>query len=136
LTPTLSPAVHSAMLSMLHCCTSDLKRRRIYTRPGPSLNGDRRAAVIGDRHPDNGDPPRAGAYRSRLYGGQPFTHEAIQHRVSKAVSQHLRHAAPVRAAREHAERPALVAACRHVLPGRSCRQPAAIYNADGWSLNE
>jgi hypothetical protein len=27
LTPTLSPAVHSAMLSMLHCCTSDLKRR-------------------------------------------------------------------------------------------------------------
>jgi CRP-like cAMP-binding protein len=30
LTPTLSPAVHSAMLSMLHCCTSDLKRRRVY----------------------------------------------------------------------------------------------------------
>src|SRR5208282_5235321 len=29
LTPTLSPAVHSAMPSMLHCCTSDLKRRII-----------------------------------------------------------------------------------------------------------
>src|SRR5208282_4322758 len=28
LTPTLSPAVHSAMPSMLHCCTSDLNRRR------------------------------------------------------------------------------------------------------------
>jgi hypothetical protein len=27
LTLTLSPAVHSAMSSMLHCCTSDLKRR-------------------------------------------------------------------------------------------------------------
>jgi predicted DNA-binding WGR domain protein len=27
LTLTLSPAVHSAMPSMLHCCTSDLKRR-------------------------------------------------------------------------------------------------------------
>jgi hypothetical protein len=27
LTPTLPPAVHSAMPSMLHCCTSDLKRR-------------------------------------------------------------------------------------------------------------
>src|SRR5271168_201624 len=28
LTPTLSPAIHSAMPSMLPCCTSDLKRRR------------------------------------------------------------------------------------------------------------
>ncbi len=28
LTPTLSPATHSAMPSMLPCCTSDLKRRR------------------------------------------------------------------------------------------------------------
>jgi len=27
LTPTLSPATHSAMPSMLPCCTSDLKRR-------------------------------------------------------------------------------------------------------------
>jgi hypothetical protein len=27
LTPTLSPAVHSAMPSMLPCCTSDLKQR-------------------------------------------------------------------------------------------------------------
>src|SRR5450755_868563 len=30
LTPTLSPAAHSAMPSMLHCCTSDLKRRDLY----------------------------------------------------------------------------------------------------------
>src|SRR5271165_1748792 len=29
LTPTLSPATHSAMPSMLPCCTSDLKRRPI-----------------------------------------------------------------------------------------------------------
>jgi hypothetical protein len=29
LTPTLSPATHSAMPSMLPCCTSDLKRRII-----------------------------------------------------------------------------------------------------------
>jgi len=29
LTPTLSPATHSAMPSMLPCCTSDLKRRGI-----------------------------------------------------------------------------------------------------------
>src|SRR6516165_11658686 len=29
LTLTLSPAVHSAMSSMLHCCTSDLKRRAV-----------------------------------------------------------------------------------------------------------
>src|ERR1700686_4452950 len=29
LTPTLSPAVHSAMPSMLHCCTSDLNRRLV-----------------------------------------------------------------------------------------------------------
>jgi hypothetical protein len=36
LTPTLSPAVHSAMLSMLHCCTSDLKRRGI--NPGFERN--------------------------------------------------------------------------------------------------
>ena len=28
LTPTLSPATHSAIPSMLPCCTSDLKRRR------------------------------------------------------------------------------------------------------------
>src|ERR1700686_3299832 len=28
LTPTLTPAVHSALPSMLHCCTSDLNRRR------------------------------------------------------------------------------------------------------------
>src|SRR5208282_2764217 len=34
LTPTLSPAVHSAMPSMLHCCTSDLKRRLHYGLPG------------------------------------------------------------------------------------------------------
>ena len=32
LTLTLSPAVHSAMSSMLHCCTSDLKRRRHFGR--------------------------------------------------------------------------------------------------------
>src|SRR6516162_1093377 len=37
LTLTLSPAVHSAMSSMLHCCTSDLKRRHeIRRRPGHS----------------------------------------------------------------------------------------------------
>src|SRR6516164_10610003 len=33
LTLTLSPAVHSAMSSMLHCCTSDLKRRRLSVLP-------------------------------------------------------------------------------------------------------
>jgi hypothetical protein len=47
-----------------------------------------------------GDPPRAGAYRSRLYGGQPFAHEAVQHRVRKAVSQHVRQGAPEREARK------------------------------------
>jgi hypothetical protein len=35
LTPTLSPAVHSAMPSMLHCCTSDLKRRLLIVKPSP-----------------------------------------------------------------------------------------------------
>src|SRR5271166_7171488 len=33
LTPTLSPATHSAMPSMLPCCTSDLKRRNIIGPP-------------------------------------------------------------------------------------------------------
>jgi len=32
LTPTLSPAVHSAMPSMMHSCTSDLKRRHFRSR--------------------------------------------------------------------------------------------------------
>ena len=32
LTPTLSPATHSAMPSMLPCCTSDLKRRDLRKR--------------------------------------------------------------------------------------------------------
>ena len=32
MTPTLSPATHSAIPSMLPCCTSDLKRRNINLR--------------------------------------------------------------------------------------------------------
>ena len=42
LTPTLSPATHSAMPSMLPCCTSDLKRRRSFRRPACS---ERKAAA-------------------------------------------------------------------------------------------
>ena len=42
LTPTLSPATHSAMPSMLPCCTSDLKRRRFScSASGPLANADR-----------------------------------------------------------------------------------------------
>src|ERR1700681_2325037 len=37
LTPTLSPAVHSAMPSMLHCCTSDLNRRYKKSSSTPEL---------------------------------------------------------------------------------------------------
>ena len=42
LTPTLSPATHSAMPSMLPCCTSDLKRRaQMAATPAASVSGPR-----------------------------------------------------------------------------------------------
>ena len=37
LTPTLSPATHSAIPSMLPCCTSDLKRRLVIAAPFQNL---------------------------------------------------------------------------------------------------
>jgi hypothetical protein len=46
LTPTLSPAVHSAMPSMLHCCTSDLNRRPL-TALCPSAQASQLLPVAG-----------------------------------------------------------------------------------------
>jgi hypothetical protein len=37
---------------------------------GPSLSGEHPTTNLGGGHPDDGDPPRAGAHRPRLYGRQ------------------------------------------------------------------
>jgi hypothetical protein len=75
-----------------------------------------------------GDPPRAGTRRSRLNGRESVAHEAIQHRVREAVSEHVRHSAAVWGASKQAERPALVSACRH----RLSTPRGAIGMTDGW----
>lgn len=87
----------------------------------PSICGEHLQTDIGDRHPDNGDPPRAGARRSRLNGRESVAHEAVQHRVRKAVSEHVRHSAAVWGTSKQAERPALVSACCHRLSTPSGR---------------
>ena len=45
LTPTLSPATHSAMPSMLPCCTSDLKRRSKSCRPSAAARSQSAVAA-------------------------------------------------------------------------------------------
>jgi hypothetical protein len=42
------------------------------------LVGNRSPAGFGDRHPDNGNPPRAGTYRSRLNRGQTIARELVK----------------------------------------------------------
>jgi hypothetical protein len=69
-------------------------RVRRWRRPRlGSFSGDHPPPDIGNSHPDNSDPPRTGAHRSRLYGRQPVAHEAVQRRVREAVSQHVGHGA-------------------------------------------
>jgi hypothetical protein len=46
--------------------------RSLAVSPDRPLVGKRLLTGFGDRHPDNGNPSRAGAYRSRLDRDQPI----------------------------------------------------------------
>jgi hypothetical protein len=81
------------------------------------LSPDHLPTNFGDRHPDHGNPPRAGAHRARLYDRQFVAHEAVKHRVREAVSQHICHGASMRGVGEQVERSTVVVARydRHTL---------------------
>jgi hypothetical protein len=111
----ISAFFHNQPVAETELLSPHLNHAALHAVPVHLQTVSSRGRHIGDRHPDNGDPLRAGVDRSRFYGRQPFAHEAVQRRVSKAVSQHVRYGAPVWAAREHAERKALLVACRHGL---------------------
>jgi hypothetical protein len=55
------------------------------------LVGKRSPTGFGDLHPDNGNPPRAGAYRPRLDRSQPIARKPVQQRVRETMGQHVRH---------------------------------------------
>jgi His Kinase A (phospho-acceptor) domain len=57
------------------------------------LVGKRSLTGFGDHHPNDGNPPRTGAYRSRLDRGQPIARESVQQRIREAMGQHVRHRA-------------------------------------------
>ena len=57
------------------------------------LVGKRSLTGFGDHYPNDGNPPRAGAYRSRLDRGQPIEREPVQQRIREAMGQHVRHRA-------------------------------------------
>src|SRR6516225_11085738 len=59
LTLTLSPAVHSAMSSMLHCCTSDLKRRNQKVAGRNYIVNEPRRERVGGVHVDDRESNRA-----------------------------------------------------------------------------
>jgi hypothetical protein len=54
--------------------------------------------AIADRllHPDNGNPPRAGAYRPRLDRSQPIARKPVQQRIRETMGQHVRHGPAMR----------------------------------------
>jgi hypothetical protein len=60
------------------------------------LVGKRSLTGFGDRHPDNGNPPRAGAYRPRLDRSQPIARKPVQQRVRETMGQHVRHGPAMR----------------------------------------
>jgi hypothetical protein len=41
---------------------------------------------FGDHHPNDGNPPRTGVYRSRLDRGQPIAREPVQQRIREAMA--------------------------------------------------
>jgi hypothetical protein len=67
--------------------------RSLAVSPDRPFVGKRSLAGFGDRHPDNGNPPSAGAHRSRLDRGQPIAREPVQQRIREAMGQHVRHRA-------------------------------------------
>jgi hypothetical protein len=44
---------------------------------------------FGDHHPNDGNPPRTGAYRSRLDRGQPHSADQADHDARRVVPRHL-----------------------------------------------
>jgi hypothetical protein len=58
--------------------------------------GKRSPTGFGDLHPDNGNPPRAGAYRPRLNRSQPIVRKPVQQRVRETMGQQVRHGPAVR----------------------------------------
>jgi hypothetical protein len=57
------------------------------------LFGKRSLTGFGDHHPHDGNPPRTGAYRSRLDRSQPIAREAVKQRIREPMGQHGRHRA-------------------------------------------
>jgi hypothetical protein len=64
--------------------------------PDQPIVGKRSPTGFGDRHPDNGNPPRAGAQRPRLNRGQPIARELVQQYVREAMCQHVRYGTAMR----------------------------------------
>jgi hypothetical protein len=67
--------------------------RSLDVSPDRPLVGKRSLTGFGDRHPDNGNPPHAGADRSRLDRGQPIAREPVQQCIREAMGQHVCHRA-------------------------------------------
>ena len=58
--------------------------------PDRPLVGKRPLTSFGNHYPNDGHPPSAGAYRSRLDRNQPIEREPIQQRIREAMGQHVR----------------------------------------------
>jgi hypothetical protein len=67
--------------------------RSLAVSPDRPLVRKRSLTGFGDRHPDNGNPSRAGVYRSGLDRDQPIAREPVQQRIREAMGQHVRHRA-------------------------------------------
>jgi hypothetical protein len=63
--------------------------------PDLALIGKRSLTGFGGLHPDNGNPPRVGAYRPRLDRSQPIARKPVQQRVRETMGQ-VRHGPAVR----------------------------------------
>ena len=61
----------------------------------PPLVGKRPLTSVSDHYPDNGNPSRTCARRSRLDRGQPVAREPVQQCVRKAMGQHVCHGAAI-----------------------------------------
>jgi hypothetical protein len=61
--------------------------------PHRAVVGKRSLTGFGNHHPNDGNPPRTSAYRSRLYRGQPIACEPVQQHIREAMGQHVRHCA-------------------------------------------
>jgi hypothetical protein len=63
--------------------------------PNRPLVGKRSLTSVSDNHPDNGNPPRTGAQRSRLDRSQPIVREPVKQCVREAMGQHVCHCAAI-----------------------------------------